>query len=195
MITMRGIIGEGKKMDDFTWSQSEGDVFVSLLIPFGTKSSDISVVCTEESLTVKACNMPTPLLHGRLHNSVRYRQTIWLVVDDSSLEINLFKYDPVTWPSLFTRQEDLSIMHESAVVEAHLKKGELAEGEGVPTSFYSRLLVEKMIHTSCYHVYISPSIPLSITTGGKVEMQVSNDCRKVPLCVPHMYVSSLSHLY
>ncbi|OQR87688.1 nuclear migration protein nudC-like protein [Achlya hypogyna] len=89
-------VGNGGQTDKYSWTQSLQDLTVSLPVPKGTKSRDLSVKMAQTSLRV-AINGQEPLVDGALAGKIKTEESFWSLEANETLVLSLEKAPPQTW--------------------------------------------------------------------------------------------------
>merc|ERR1712098_196694 len=80
----------------YTWTQSLGDVTISIELPDGVKGRDLTVEFKPNSLSVVNKKTKEPLIQGELHKKVKASEATWQI-DSGVLEIFMDKINNMEW--------------------------------------------------------------------------------------------------
>lgn len=94
--TIRPNDGNGADMGPYSWTQTLGEVVLSVPVPAGTKGRACDVVIGRDKLRVGLKGQPL-VLDGPLFASVKPDDCLWNLVDGRQLEVTLAKRDEMQW--------------------------------------------------------------------------------------------------
>lgn len=88
--------GNGADLPSYSWTQNLAEVTIVIPVPSGTKGRQCDVSITRTSLKA-GLKGSDPVLEGKLFAAIKPDESLWQVVDGSSLEITLPKVDNMQW--------------------------------------------------------------------------------------------------
>ena len=94
----------------YSWSQTAGEVCVTVQLPPGTRGAACGVDITPSHLRAGLRAQP-PAIDGQLWGCVDASDSTWSVVDGSALEVTLAKADTSWWPALLEAAPPATASH------------------------------------------------------------------------------------
>ena len=88
--------GNGADLPSYSWTQTLSEVNITIPIPKGTKGRQCDVAIGRNTLRA-GLKGSTPVLDGNLFASIKPDESVWQILDASSLEIILNKVDSMQW--------------------------------------------------------------------------------------------------
>lgn len=88
--------GNGGRTDKYIWTQTLSDLIVTVPVPLGTKTKQLSVDITNKRLKVGMKGQP-PIIDGDLHKRVIVDDCFWTLEDGREVSISLQKDNKMEW--------------------------------------------------------------------------------------------------
>eukprot|EP00271_Cylindrocystis_brebissonii_P010154 TRINITY_DN26255_c0_g1_i1.p1 TRINITY_DN26255_c0_g1~~TRINITY_DN26255_c0_g1_i1.p1 ORF type:complete len:362 (+),score=124.65 TRINITY_DN26255_c0_g1_i1:95-1087(+) len=88
--------GNGADLEKYSWTQTLGEVDVTIPLPPGTKSRGLLVEIKKKSLTV-GLKGQEPIIQGELWEAVKTDDCLWNIEDSRTLTVHLEKVNRMEW--------------------------------------------------------------------------------------------------
>ncbi len=132
-------INNGGKTDKYSWTQTLGELSVSVPIPADVKSKFIDIEFTSDTLKVAVKGRPGAIISGKLHKRIKVDDCTWTIEEDDELGrcavLEMTKENRMEWWKCI--MEGDTAIDTSKIVPENSKLGDL-DGE-------TRSTVEKMM--------------------------------------------------
>jgi hypothetical protein len=80
----------------YTWSQELGDVDITVPVPKGTRSRDLSIIIEKKRLSV-GLKGREPIMAGELAKEIKVEDSTWTLQDSQAVHVHLEKINKMTW--------------------------------------------------------------------------------------------------
>ena len=81
---------------NYEWTQTKEELTITVALPAGTSSAQISVACAKTTLAIGLKGAAAPLVAGELHEAVA--DSVWSLERGGALTLELEKARPRWWP-------------------------------------------------------------------------------------------------
>ncbi|CAN1197871.1 Protein BOBBER 1 [Linum perenne] len=88
--------GNGLDLDNYTWGQTLQEVTITVPVPPGTRSKQITCEIKKKSLKLAIKGFPA-IIEGELHGAVKVGESFWNLEDQKTVSILLTKSDDMKW--------------------------------------------------------------------------------------------------
>jgi len=89
-------VGNGGTTDKYSWSQTLATLEVLVPVPPGTKARDVVVSFDTQSLKV-CLKGQQPVICGKLHQKIKPDDSMWTLIDNKIVQINIEKFNEMQW--------------------------------------------------------------------------------------------------
>ncbi|CAI0468788.1 unnamed protein product [Linum tenue] len=89
--------GNGLDLEKYSWGQSLQEVTITVPVPPGTKSRQISCEIRKKSLKLGLKGEPTMIIDGELLGPVKVGESFWQLEDQKTVSVLLTKSDDKNW--------------------------------------------------------------------------------------------------
>ena len=95
------------------WTQHQGEIYLTIQLPKGTRARDLIVVIEPFQITVSLKGYGV-ILRGSFYKGVRHRDSFW-TIEEGYLKVLLAKSDETSWKKLFPEEQELHPMQATQV--------------------------------------------------------------------------------